>query len=165
MRKQKSIKRSINFAPETLKALDTLAIKSNKTTSDLVREYVENGLNIDGHKQDIDFITSIIRQELTAIYNIDDIKEVIEKQVERMVKLQVKTGKLSSSSFFLLVHMISSLWDNLTTQNVENLIEMSTKHGVDYLQMKDYKINDFLEDVNALIKQTDYFDNDNYKED
>jgi predicted DNA-binding protein len=43
---EKSVKRSINFSPETLKALDTLAAKNSTTTSELVRQYVEKGLSI-----------------------------------------------------------------------------------------------------------------------
>ena len=45
---EKSKKRSINFPIEMLKALDTLAVKNHTTTSELVRQFVEKGLSMEG---------------------------------------------------------------------------------------------------------------------
>lgn len=36
--------------------------------SELVHRYVEQGSEVGGHRENIDFIAGIIRQELTAIY-------------------------------------------------------------------------------------------------
>lgn len=163
MKKKKRIKRSISFDSDTLKSLEILAIKNNTTTSDLVREYVEKGLNIEGYTQDIDLITSVIRQELTAIYDVNDIKKIIEQQIERAIKIQIKAGKMSSSSFFLLAQMISVLYDDLPFDKIAEMVENSTKHGVDYIQLKDFKINDFLFDVNHILEKSDYIDRSNYK--
>lgn len=160
MPREKSIKRSINFAPDTLKTLDTLAVKNNTTTSELVREYVEKGLSVDGYKQDVDFITSIIRNELMAIYNIDDIKAVVEHQIERAIKMQMKTGKVSASAFFLLIHTVTCMWPNTTRDDIANLLERSTKHGVGYMQKKDYQINDFLYDTDSLFDEAEKVVND-----
>lgn len=41
-------------------------------------EPIEKGLNIEGHKQDVDFIAGIIRQEFTSVYHIEDIKAVMD---------------------------------------------------------------------------------------
>ena len=86
---EKSLKRSINFSPETLKALDTLAAKNSTTTSELVRQYVEKGLSIEGYSQDIDFIARIVRQELMAVYHLEDIKAVVEQQTNRIAKMHM----------------------------------------------------------------------------
>ncbi len=165
MAQEKSIKRSINFTPEMLRTLDTLAIKNNTTTSDIIRGYIEKGLAIDGYTQDIDFITGIIRQELMAIYNIEDIKAVVEHQNNRLAKMIMKVGKMCASSFFLLIHTVTCMWSNVARDDIANLLERSTKHGVDYMQRKDYKINDFLYDIDGLMdtaenitSENDYFD-------
>jgi predicted DNA-binding protein len=88
---EKSVKRSINFSPETLKALDTLAAKNSTTTSELVRQYVEKGLSIEGYSQDIDFIARIVRQELMAVYHLEDIKAVVEQKTNRIAH-EVRQG-------------------------------------------------------------------------
>lgn len=50
---EKSLKRSINFSPETLKTLDTLAAKNSTTTSELVRQFVEKGLSVEGYQSEL----------------------------------------------------------------------------------------------------------------
>lgn len=87
---EKSIKRPINFPPEVLKTLDRLAAKEHTTTSELVRRFVEKGLAVDGHKEVVEFIAGIIRQELLVVYHIEDIKAVVEQQANRIVKMHMK---------------------------------------------------------------------------
>lgn len=87
---EKSIKRPINFPAEVLKTLDRLAAKEHTTTSELVRRFVEKGLAVEGHKEEVEFIAGIIRQELLVVYHIEDIKAVVEQQANRIVKMHMK---------------------------------------------------------------------------
>lgn len=150
MAREKSLKRSINFAPQTLKTLDTLAIKNNTTTSELVRSYVEKGLSIDGYKQDIDFIADIIRQEFHAVYHVGDIERVMQKQTDRIAKMLMKTGKLSSAEFFLMMKVMMYLWNDNAKDDFDQLLTESISLGIDYMQKKDFQINSFLEDTGNL---------------
>lgn len=96
-------KRSINFTTETLETLDKLAAKNHTTTSELVRGYVEKGLSIEGSREDIDFIARIIRQEITAVYHVDEIKAIADHDTDRLAKMLMKIGKsMEQSSFFSL---------------------------------------------------------------
>ncbi|MEG0835643.1 MAG: hypothetical protein RR413_09390 [Christensenellaceae bacterium] len=47
---------------------------------------MKKGMNVDGYKQDIDFISDIIRQEFMAVYYIEEIKNVLEQQVAALAK-------------------------------------------------------------------------------
>ena len=47
--------------------IEKVAHSEGVKASEVMRGYIEKGLSIDGYKQDVDFIASIIRQELTAI--------------------------------------------------------------------------------------------------
>ncbi len=146
---------SIYLTKEMYKDIETIARKENISKNEVIRTFLEKGLQVQGHKEDIDFITKIIRQELMAIYQIGDIKSIIEKQIERVVKMQMKTGKASASAFFLLIHVVTCMWDNITRDDIVNLLERSTKHGIDYMQLKDYKINQFLEDTDFLLEEVE----------
>ena len=68
---QKTQKRSVNFPSETLKTLDKLAAREHTTTSELIRNFVEEGLKVNGYEEQVDFIARIIRQEITAVYHVD----------------------------------------------------------------------------------------------
>lgn len=100
-------KRSINFTTEMLETLDKLAAKSNISTSELVRRFVEKGLTIEGNREDIDFIARIIRQELTAIYHVDEIKAIADHDTDRLAKMLMKIGKVNGAMFFLLIKVLT----------------------------------------------------------
>lgn len=152
---EKSLKRSINFSPETLKTLDTLAAKNDTTTSELVRQFVEKGLSVEGHRQDIDFIASIIRQELMAIYHIEDIKAVVEQQTNRIAKMHMKSGKIDAAAFFLLVKVLMNVAHEGTEDQFDQMLNEAVTLGVDYMQKKDFQINSFLQDTDNLRRLAD----------
>ncbi len=152
---EKSLKRSINFSPETLKTLDTLAAKNDTTTSELVRQFVEKGLSVEGYRQDIDFIASIIRQELMAIYHIEDIKAVVEQQTNRIAKMHMKSGKIDAAAFFLLVKVLMNVAHEGTEDQFDQMLNEAVTLGVDYMQKKDFQINSFLQDTDNLRRLAD----------
>nr|WP_314464518.1 hypothetical protein [uncultured Clostridium sp.] len=152
---EKSLKRSINFSPETLKTLDTLAAKNDTTTSELVRQFVDKGLSVEGYRQDIDFIASIIRQELMAIYHIEDIKAVVEQQTNRIAKMHMKSGKIDAAAFFLLIKVLINVAHEGTEDQFDQMLNEAITLGVDYMQKKDFQINSFLQDTDNLRRLAD----------
>lgn len=150
---KKTQKRSINFPVETIKALDKLAVKNNTTTSELVREFVNKGLEIESYKENVDFITSIIRQELNAIYNVNDIKNIVEHNVDRLAKMLMKTGKINSGAFFILIYVLMNITHKENEFEFTEMYDSALKMGVDYMQKKDFEINDYLFDIDNIFNQ------------
>lgn len=108
---QKTQKRSVNFPSETLKTLDKLAAREHTTTSELIRNFVEEGLKVNGYEEQVDFIARIIRQEITAVYHVEDIKAISDHSTDRLAKMLMKTGKINAAMFFLLVKVLIHLAD------------------------------------------------------
>lgn len=152
---EKSVKRSINFTPDTLKTLDKLATKSHTTTSELVRQYVEKGLTVEDYKENIDFIAGIIRQELMAIYHIEDIKAVMEQQTNRIAKMLMKSGKIDAAGFYLLIKVLMNVAHDGTEDQFDQMLNEAVTLGVDYMQKKDVQINSFLQDTDNLRRLAD----------
>ncbi|MGC6175144.1 hypothetical protein [Lacrimispora sp. 38-1] len=152
---EKSLKRSINFSPETLKTLDTLAAKNSTTTSELVRQFVEKGLSVEGYSQDIDFIARIIRQEFMAIYHLEDIKAIVEQQTNRIAKMHMKSGKVDAAAFFLLIKVLMNIAHEGTEDQFDQMLNEAVTLGVDYMQKKDFQINSFLQDTDNLRRFAD----------
>ncbi len=148
----KNQKRSISFPIDTLKTLDTLAAKKHTSTSDLVRQYVDKGLSVEGYREDVDFIAGIIRQELTAIYNLSDIKAIVEQQTTRIVKMLMKTGKLDAAAFYLLIKVLMTFADEGSQDQFDQMLNEAITLGVEYMQKKDVQINSFLYDTDNLRK-------------
>ena len=141
--KKPTQKRSINFTTETLETLDKLAAKNHTTTSELVRGYVEKGLYID-------FIARIIRQEITAVYHVDEIKAIADHDTDRLAKMLMKIGKINGAIFFLLIKVLMNLANEGSEDDFDQMLSEAVKLGVDYMQKKDFQINSFLQDTSNL---------------
>ena len=148
-------KRSINFSTETLESLDKLAAKKHTTASELVRGYVDKGLSIEGNREDIDFIAQIIRQELTAVYHVDEIKAIVDHDADRLAKMLMKVGKINGAMFFLLIKVLMNLANEGSEDDFDQMLSEAVKLGVDYMQKKDFQINSFLEDTGNLRNTAD----------
>ena len=131
-------KRSINFTTETLETLDKLAAKN------------QNGLSIEGSREDIDFIARIIRQEITAVYHVDEIKAIADHDTDRLAKMLMKIGKINGAIFFLLIKVLMNLANEGSEDDFDQMLSEAVKLGVDYMQKKDFQINSFLQDTANL---------------
>ena len=125
--KKPTQKRSINFTTETLETLDKLAAKNHTTTSELVRGYVEKGLSIEGSREDIDFIARIIRQEITAVYHVDEIKAIADHDTDRLAKLLMKIGKINGAIFFLLIKVLMNLANEGSEDDFDQMLSEAVK--------------------------------------
>ena len=118
-------------ATETLETLDKLAAKNHTTTSELVRGYVEKGLSIEGSREDIDFIARIIRQEITAVYHVDEIKAIADHDTDRLAKMLMKIGKINGAIFFLLIKVLMNLANEGSEDDFDQMLSEAVKLGVD----------------------------------
>ena len=148
-------KRSVNFPKETLESLDKLAAKKHTTTSELVREYVDRGLTVESSREDIDFIARLIRQEITAVYHVDEIKAIVDHDADRLAKMLMKIGKINGAVFFLLIKVLMNLAGGGREDEFDRMLSESVKLGVEYMQKKDFQVNSFLHDTGNLREQAD----------
>ncbi|MCI8392246.1 MAG: hypothetical protein HFI35_16610 [Roseburia sp.] len=134
-----------------LETLDKLAAKTDTTTSELVRGYVEKGLAIDGNREDIDFIAGMIRQELTAVYNAGEIASIVNHGIDRLAKMLMKIGKINGAVFFLLIKVLMNFVNEGSEDRFDEMVADAVRLGVDYMQKKDFQINSFLQDTANLL--------------
>ena len=146
---------SIYLTKEMCIQVDKIAAKEHVSRNEQIRRYIEKGLNIDGYTQNIDFISSIIRQELLAIYHIEDIKAVVEQQTNRIAKMHMKTGKVDAAAFFLLLKVLINMAHEGTEEQFEQMLNEAVTLGVDYMHKKVFQINSFLQDSAYLRKLAD----------
>lgn len=145
-KEKRTQKRSVTFSVDILEQLDKLAIRNRTTTSELVRGYVEKGLSIDGHKENIDLIATIVRQE---------VKSQLDVQIDRLAKMNMKVGKISAGLYYLILKLLIKQFGATRSQSLKELATETRKMGVKYMQMKDYQINEYLEDDDLIITDTD----------
>ena len=148
MKKEKSNpderKRSVRFKAKSIEEMEKLAAIRGVYVSDIVREYVEKGLAVDGYKNDIDFITEIIHREL---------KEVLEPQVNRIVKLLMKIGKASAGTMYSNLKLIQLITDD-DEQAYFEMVNKSLRLGVEYMKKKDVEVDQYLGQVGEVSKDS-----------
>ena len=145
-KEKRTQKRSVTFSVDTLEQLDKLAIRKRTTTAELVRGFVEKGLSVDGYKEDVDLIATVVRQE---------IKSQLDTQIDRLAKMLMKTGKISAGLYYLVLKLLLRQFGATKSQSLKELATETRKMGVKYMQLRDYQINDYLEDDDMIFSEID----------
>ena len=135
--------------------IDKMADRGHISRNEQIRRYIEKGLAVEGYSQDIDLIAGIIRQEVQAVYHIEDIKAVVEQQANRIAKMHMKSGKVDAAAFFLLVKVLMNVAHEGTEEQFDQMLSEAVALGVDYMQKKDFQINSFLADSGNLRRIAD----------
>ncbi|WP_024833858.1 DUF6364 family protein [Ruminiclostridium josui] len=138
------LKRSIRFKAKSIEDMKKLAAVRGISVSDIVREFVEKGLTVDGYKRDIDFITEIIHKEL---------KEVLEPQINRIVKMLMKIGKASAGTMYSNLRLIQLISDE-DQEAFYEMINRSLRLGVEYMKKKDVEIDQYLSQADEVGKDS-----------
>jgi hypothetical protein len=134
-------RRSIAFPVKQLEQLEKLAAKENQDVSKIVRKAVDRYMSIQANKDDIDFITGIIRQE---------IKAETGKQANRLAAMLFKVGAITSSNYFLAVRMLSDVINPSMQEDFKDINTNARKLGIDYMKQSDVGVVEFLEDGDAV---------------
>ena len=143
---------SVYLTKEMCEQIDKMAAHEHISRNEQIRRYIEKGLNIEGYTQNVDFIAGIIRQELTAVYQLDDIKKLTDHNTDRLAKMLMKIGKINAAAFFLLVKVLQNLANDGSDDAFDQMLNEAVTLGVDYMQKKDFQINSFLQDTGNLRK-------------
>ena len=138
------LKRSIRFKAKSIEDMKKLAVVRGISVSDIVREFVEKGLAVDGYKSDIDFITEIIHKEL---------KEVLEPQINRIVKMLMKIGKVSAGTMYSNLSLIQMI-SGEDQEAFYEMINRSLRLGVEYMKKKDVEIDQYLSQADEVSKDS-----------
>ena len=137
-------KRSVRFKAKSIEEMEKLAAIRGLTVSDIIREFVEKGLIVDGYKNDLDFITEIIHREL---------KEVMEPQINRIVKLLMKIGKASAGTMYSNLKLVQLVTDE-DEQEYFDMVNKSLRLGVEYMKKKDTDVDQYLGQAGEVNKDS-----------
>ena len=146
----------INFLlpVDTLKSLEKFAAKKNQNVSEIIRRAINEHLTIQANREDIDFISGIIRQE---------VKAEIGKQANRLAAMLFKIGVISAGGYFMSVRLMSDVINPSMQEDFKDINSNARKLGIDYMKQNGVGVVEFLEDaddVETAVKKlkTDFTD-------
>ncbi len=134
-------RRSIAFPVKQLEQLEKLAARENQDVSKIVRKAVDSYMSVQANKDDIDFITGIIRQE---------IKAESSRQANRLAAMLFKVGIITSANYFLAVKMLSDVISPSMQEDFKDINSNARKLGIDYMKQSGVGVVEFLEDEDAV---------------
>jgi len=122
---------------ETAEKIGRLAAKENQDVSKIIRKAIDNHMSIQANKDDIDFISAIIRQE---------VKAEIGKQANRLAAMLFKVGAIASSNYFLAARTLSDMISPSMQEDFQDIHTNARKLGIDYMRQSGVDVVEFLGD-------------------
>ena len=153
---ERTQKRSVVFSTKQLEEIEKLANHRNCFASDVIRDFVDKGLSVQGYKDDISFLSGIIRQEVKAEMGV---------QANRLAAMMYKIGVLAASNYFMNVQMMSDVINPSMQADFKDINAKARRVGMDYMNMKVKDVLTLLEDDEEIAATTEkikqnWFDGD-----
>lgn len=126
--KRKTKRINVSFDPDTYDHIMRLAAQRNESMSDVVRLYTEEGLNGTLNKDNIDFITCIIREQ---------VKHVMQPQIERLASLSAKAYMEAATATLLTAETIAKFIDVSEQEAFQDVYEKARKKALAQVRKKE----------------------------
>ena len=139
--KQKNQIRSVVFPADMLEQIEKVAAKKNVYASDIIRDYVCKGLSVTGYEDNIEFITGIIRQVVSA---------EIGRQANRLAAMIFKVGVITAGNYFMSVKMLSDVINPSMQEDFKDINSNARRLGIDYMKQSGVGVVEFLEDADEV---------------
>lgn len=105
-------------------ALDKLSAKSDLNKSELIRNFVAEGLAVKTTRDDLDFICKVISKQIEA---------TLKKDIERIISLIVKDILSSQNTNYLCIELLKEK-NNLI--DIREIKEKADRYAIEYLKNK-----------------------------
>jgi len=105
-------------------ALDKLSAKSNLNKSELIRNFVAEGLTVKTTRDDLDFICKVISKQIEV---------TLKRDIERIVSLIIKNTFSSQNTNYLCMELLKEQ-NNLI--DVREIKEKADRYAADYVSKK-----------------------------
>ena len=105
-------------------ALDKLSAKSNLNKSELIRNFVAEGLTVKTTRDDLDFICKVISKQIEV---------TLKKDIERIGSLIIKNTFSSQNTNYLCMELLKEQ-NNLI--DVREIKEKADRYAADYVSKK-----------------------------
>ena len=116
---------SITLEPETYRQISNMAKKENKDLSVIGRELIEDALNAEVCQENLDFLSTIIREQLSAIMHL---------YMEHDLRLLSKTCMQAGTAAYLCAETLSRFVPDGKRLDFAAAYEKAQKKSLAYLK-------------------------------
>ena len=131
------VRLNLRITKTMYESINSFAINKSISVSEAVRQLISKSLIMEKTQEDMDFIRSNIKAELESY---------LKPQVERIIKCVIKGGITSSAGYYLTAKALADFVPPHLRVEYENALLESKKLGVAHMQVKDRKVEEFMEE-------------------
>lgn len=139
---EKTVQITVKLPKKQYEALKKYAASKHLSMADIVRAFVQKGMSIEAYTQEIDFITGIIRQEISIAIN---------GLSNRLARLASKDLIMSAAAYYSTIAIIADLIDTNRYTTFREIERKARQLAVEYTKMK-------LTDAEKLFLSGDSFE-------
>ena len=120
---RKNLQRSVVLPSDIVESLNKYAAQNHITTSQAIRQFIEQGLSVETYDKHQSEIRSYIREEIENTLSV-----VIKPYMDRLIKMQANATRSSAASLMATVKVLSENYiDNATPEEIlANALRLST---------------------------------------
>ncbi|MEG1778502.1 MAG: hypothetical protein RR263_00245 [Oscillospiraceae bacterium] len=127
--KQATVYTPIRLSARTNEQLDKLCATTKRNKSEVIRSFIDKGLQIDGYKQDEEMLKSMIEEAVTKSIN---------PLGNRLAAMTAKTGWVSAGAYFLLIYTLRILVPEKERPDIDHLAHNARRLGIEYLVLMNF---------------------------
>lgn len=113
--------------------IKNLAHKRGMMVTELLREFIDQGLQEKLAEENLNLVASVVRQQLDA---------VMKPHIERLASISSKAGHMSATSTFLNAQALVDLVPTERQRDIRNMYENARKKAVEYMRTKTNEFED-----------------------
>lgn len=117
----------VTLTPESYKQIVLISEKRGCSMSEVCRDFVQDGLNGDLTKSNIDFISAIVREQM---------KIILQPGIERLAALGAKTCMQSSTAAYLTAEAIAKFVPPELQMDVQEAYNAARKKSVKFIRQR-----------------------------
>lgn len=118
---------SVSFDDATFEQIQLISKKESISYAEVIRELVTDSLNGEITRNNIDFISRIMREQ---------IKDVLQPGIERLAAIGAKSGVQSATAAYLTAETIARFLPVELQEDVQDVYIQARKKAVQYMQRK-----------------------------
>lgn len=137
---KKTVQLSVVLNERVYDNVKKLAIKKRTSMGNIIRSFIIKGLNVENHDENEEEFRRMIHDEMT---------EVFKQEVERLIKLQVKSTKASAITMYTGLQIMSeSFADDVSFARV---VASASKQAAAYMKLKEKTDDEYMQDTNEIL--------------
>ncbi len=144
-KKEKSAvtRRSVHIPNDVYENVCALAREKHTTPAEIMRSLITKGLTIGFIEESESMVRRIVHEE---------VKTVLQHEVDRLVKLILKCTKAAAASLFLLLLLVIN--DYAGEMSTTDLLANAFKQAAKYMRLKDKSHDEYVAEAREFIAGT-----------